>query len=142
MDEDKLLRIVAVLSVVLGTLHMADDVLHFQPGLAPGHWQATGGATSLVVIPIFVVFLYGATVLAGRRSGYVIVLVGSLLSATMCVVHLINARFQGGEIAKASSTFFFVWGLFAIGVTGAFGAVLAARGLWRSRAAATSPSRS
>jgi len=38
-----------------------------------------GGLSNLVAVPIFVVWLYGMLVLAERRSGYVIILLGSLL---------------------------------------------------------------
>ena len=36
----------------------------------------------------------------------------------------------GGHVARTSGTFFFIWTLFAIGVTALFSAVLSAQGLW------------
>src|SRR5437667_71069 len=36
----------------------------------------------------------------------------------------------GGEIAKASGAFFFVWTLLALGVTAIFSLILSVRGLW------------
>ena len=42
-------------------------------------------------------------------------------------------RFAGGEIAKASGAFFFVWTLLALGITGMVSAVLCVRALWSLR---------
>ena len=36
----------------------------------------------------------------------------------------------GGNIAKSSGAFFFVWTLIALGVTALFSVTLSARGLW------------
>jgi hypothetical protein len=38
-----------------------------------------GTLSNLIALPILVVWLYGTLVLAGKRSGYVIILLGSLL---------------------------------------------------------------
>ncbi len=82
-------------------------------------------------MPILVVWLYGTLVLAERRSGYVIMLVGSLLGLSMPVIHVMGAGgvFRG-EIAKSSGAFLFVWTLHALGVTAMFSLILSARGLW------------
>jgi len=40
---------------------------------------------------------------------------------------------NASSIANSSGVFFFVWTLIAIGVTGLFSAILAARGLWSLR---------
>jgi hypothetical protein len=39
----------------------------------------------------------------------------------------------GGRIAGSSGVFFWVWTLFALGVTASFSAILSARGLWSLR---------
>lgn len=39
----------------------------------------------------------------------------------------------GGDFAKRSGAFFFIWTRFALSVTGAFGVVLAVRGRWSLR---------
>jgi hypothetical protein len=72
------------------------------------------GGSTLVAVPILVVWLYGTLVLAERRSGYVIMLVGSLLGLSMPVIHVMGAGgvFRG-EIAKSSGAFLFVWTLHA-----------------------------
>jgi biotin transporter BioY len=45
-----------------------------------------------------------------RRSGYVIIFLGSILGAGVPVIHMLG-RGVGGEIAKSSGGFFFVWTL-------------------------------
>jgi hypothetical protein len=82
-------------------------------------------------VPILAVWLYGTLVLAERRSGYVIMLVGSLLGLGMPVLHVMGAGgvFRG-EIAKSSPAFLFVWTLHALGVTAMFSLILSVRGLW------------
>jgi len=39
-------------------------------------------------------------------------------------------RPAGGNIAKSSGAFFFVWALIALGVTALFSVILSGRGLW------------
>src|SRR5271170_8301657 len=84
--------------------------------------------TILIVVPILVVWLYGTLVLAERRSGYVIILLGSLLGLLVPVIHMKGAGV--GAIAKSSGAFFFIWTLLALGVTALFSVILSARGLW------------
>lgn len=69
--------------------------------------------------------------LSERRSGYIIMLVGSILALGMPVAHVMGAGgvFRG-QIARSSPAFLFVWTLHALGVTGMFSLILAARGLW------------
>src|SRR5256886_15656270 len=73
---------------------------------------------------------YGTLVLAERRSGYIIMLIGSLLGSGMPVLHMILARtVVTNEVARARGDYFFVWTLLALGVTGLFSLILSARGL-------------
>ena len=67
--------------------------------------------------------------LAERRSGYVIILLFSLLELAVPVLHM-TGKGVGGEIAKSSGGFFFVWTLIALGVTALFSVILSVRGLW------------
>jgi len=75
--------------------------------------------------------LYGTLVLSERRSGHIIMLVGSLLALGMPVAHVMGAGgvFRGA-IARSSPAFLFVWTLHALGVTGMFSLILSVRGLW------------
>jgi hypothetical protein len=117
-----MLTIASLLSVLFMTFHLADDIVR---GMEPG------GLSSLTAVPILVVLLYGTLVLAERRSGYVIILLGSLL---LLAVPVIPMKGKGvgvaSGIANSSGGFFFVWTLIALGVTALFSIVLSARGLW------------
>ena len=113
----------SLLLVLFLTFHLADDIRH---GLEPG------GLSNLVGgVLITVVLLYGTLVLFERRSGYIIMLFGSLFSLVVPYVHM---RGKGvgvaSRLANTSGHFFFVWTLLAIGVLGLFSVILSARGLW------------
>jgi hypothetical protein len=120
MKQNLTLTIASLLSVLLMTLHLADDIVR---GMEPGT------LSSLIALPILVVLLYGALVLAGKRSGYVIILLGSLLCLIVPVVHMKGAG-VGGATAQSSGAFFFIWTLLALGVSALFSIILSARGLW------------
>ena len=122
MKHSVMLTIASLLSILFFTLHLADDIVR---GMEPGT------LSNLIAVPILVVWLYGTLVLAERRSGYVIVLIGSLLGSIVPVVHMKGAG-VGGAIAKSSGAFFFIWILLALGVTALFSVILSARGLWES----------
>jgi hypothetical protein len=80
---------------------------------------------------ISVVWLYGTLVLAERRSGYVIILLGALLSLAVPVLHM-KGKGVGvaSGIANSGGGFFFVWTIIALGVTALFSVTLSVRGLW------------
>jgi hypothetical protein len=120
MKHNVVLTIASLLSILLLTFHLTDDILR---------GMASGRVSNLVAVPILVVWLYGTLVLAGRRSGYIIILVASLLGLGIPVIHMMG-KGVGGEIAKSSGAFFFVWTLIALGVTALFSVILSARGLW------------
>jgi len=120
MKRDVMLTIASLLSILFVTFHMTDDIVR---GMEPGT------LSSLIVVPILVVWLYGTLVLAGRRSGYVIILLGSLLGLLVPVLHMKGAG-VGGTIAKSSGAFFFIWTLIALGVTALLSVILSARELW------------
>lgn len=128
MKHDRLLTITSLLTVLLMTFHLADDIVHgFEPR----------GLNNLIIgTAILVVYLFGTLVLGGRLSGYIIMLLGGLMALVVPVIHMRGAGV--GEVARSSGGFFFVWTLLALGVTGVFGAILSVVGLWslRSRSAA------
>jgi len=122
MKENVILTIASLLSILFATFHMADDV---DRGMSPG------GLLNLLVVAICVVWLYGTLVLAGRRSGYVIILLASLLMMVVPVIHMRGVGIGFGT--KRSGGFFFVWTLLALGVSALFSVILSARGLWSLR---------
>ena len=121
MRDNALLVVTSLLSLLLLTLHVSDDIVR-------GISKAESSNTALVV---FVVFLYGTLVLAGRRSGFVIMLLIGLFAAGMPVLHMRGVHYP--EIARSAGGFFFVWTLWALGGLGGLTFVLSARGLWSLR---------
>jgi hypothetical protein len=121
MKENTVLVVTTLLSLLLLTLHITDDIVR-------GISKAEPSNTALAV---FVLFLYGTLVLAERRSGHVIMLLVGLFAAAMPVIHMRGAHYS--EIAKSAGGFFFVWTLWALGGLGGLTFVLSARGLWSLR---------
>jgi len=72
-------------------------------------------------------------VLEKRRSGYITILVISILAIGLPIIHMMGAGMSGGRIANSTGAFFFVWTLVVIGVTALFSAVISARALWSLR---------
>jgi hypothetical protein len=122
MKQTAVLVVTSLLSILLLTLHITDDIVR-------GISKAEPSNMALLVL---VLFLYGTLVLAERRSGYVIMLLVGLFAAGMPVIHMRGAHY--GEIARSSGGFFFVWTLWALGGLGGLTFILSARGLWRLRA--------
>ena len=106
MMHRAILVVTSLLSILLLTLHVTDDIVR-------GISKAEPSNTALLVLALF---LYGTLVLADRWSGH---------------VHMRGAHY--GEIARSPGGFFFVWTLWALGGLGAFTVILAARGLWSLR---------
>ena len=120
MKHNVMLTVASLLSILFMTFHLTDDIVR---------GMEKGGASNLVAVLILVVWLYGTLVLAERRSGYVIILLGSLLGAGVPVIHMMG-KGVGGKIAQSSGGFFFVWTLLALGATALFSVILSVRALW------------
>jgi len=121
MKHSLTLTITSLLSILLFTFHLSDDIVRgFEPG---GFKNVTG-------ILILALWLYGTLALAGRRSGYILMLLGALLGSVVPLAHMRGAGLVGGRIANSSGMFFWVWTLMALGVTSIFSVILSARGLW------------
>lgn len=122
MKDNIILTISSLLTIVLTIFHITSDMALGldKPGLG----------LLFIVAPIVVVFLYGTLVLAGRRSGYTIILVSSIIGLIVPYLHLSSPRI--GEHATSSGGYFFIWTLIAMGVTSLFSVILSARGLWSS----------
>jgi hypothetical protein len=122
MKLSVMLAVTSLLSILLLSLHIAEDIVL---GFAPG------GLTNIFGIAILVVYLCGTLLLRDRRSGVVIVLLGSIVAFGMPVIHMTGA---GVGVKRSAGAFFFIWTLYALGVTGAFGVILSALALRRPRA--------
>ena len=121
MNRSVVLTITSLLSILLLTFHISEDVVRgFEPG----------GLKNIIGVLIMVVWLYGTLVLSGRRSGYIIIFLGSILGSLAPVAHMLRAGLVGGRIANSSGMFFWVWTLITLQVTAIFSLVLSALGLW------------
>ena len=124
MTDMATLRITSLLSILFFAFHWADDIVR---GMATGGFSGLGG------VLILVVWLYGTLLLGERRSGHIIMLLGSILGLGVLVIHMRGAGLVGGRIAHSSGVFFWVWTLLALGVTSTISIILSARGLWGLR---------
>jgi hypothetical protein len=101
MKHSTILTIASLLSILFLTFHLADDIVRgFEPG----------GLTNLVgAVLISVVWLYGTLLLAEKRSGHIIMLLGSLLSLVVPIIHM-KGKGVGlaSRLANTSGHFFFV----------------------------------
>jgi hypothetical protein len=124
MKRNVALTIASSLSILLLTLHLADDAARgWFPGTLP---------MNLAAILITVFLIYGTLALAERRSGHVITLLVGLTAVSMPVLHM-QGKGVGGEFGKSGGAFFFIWTLLALGVAGSFSVILSVRGLWSLR---------
>lgn len=114
MKHNVLLPFTSLLSVLLFSIHVTDDIVR-----GFDKW----GPQSLFGVLILVVWLYGTLVLSDRRSGLVIILIAGLMAALMPVIHM------RADVAKSSGAFLFIWTLFALGATGSLSVILAVQGL-------------
>lgn len=125
MNNNGLLKTTALLSLLLLTLHVTDDIVR-------GISKAESSNVALVVL---VALLYGTLVLAERRWGHIIMFLVGLLAASTPVMHMRGTHYP--EIAASPGGFFFVWTLWALGALGGVTMILSVQGLWRLRRAGT-----
>src|SRR6266480_5084431 len=79
MKDKATLSITSLLSIVFMTFHWADDIVR---GMSPGGVSGLGG------VLILIIWLYGTLVLGDRRSGYIIMLLGSIAGLGVLVIHM------------------------------------------------------
>ena len=121
MKPNAMLVVTSLLSILLLTLHVTDDIVRGISKAQPSN----------IALLVLTVFLYGTQVLAERRLGHVIMLLVGLFAAAMPVIHMRGVHYA--EIAKSTGGFFFVWTLWALGGLGGVTFILATRGLWNLR---------
>ena len=121
MNNNGVLKITALLSLLLLTLHVTDDIVR---GISKVE-------SSNIALAVLAVLLYGTLVLAERRLGHVIMLLVGLFAVAMPVMHMRGAHYP--EIAASPGGFFFVWTLWALGGLGGVTMILAVSGLWSLR---------
>ena len=115
------LTVASLLSILFLTFHLTDDIVRgFE----------RGGVSTVIGLFMLAVWLYATLALGDRRSGYVIILLFSILGAGIPVIHMRGAGMVGGRIANSAGMFFWVWTLVALGVTAMCSVMLSAHGLW------------
>jgi hypothetical protein len=122
MKPSALLTITSLITMLLMSLHVTDDIVR---GISPA------APDNVFAVVIFVVWLGGTLLLAERRSGNLIMLLGGLFAAAMPVLHMTGSGYAA--IAASSGGFFFAWTLIAAGAGGTFAVILSARALWLLR---------
>lgn len=129
MKPAAMLTTASLLTILFMTLHLTGDILfHMSPA----------GLVNLFAVFVLVIQLYGTLVLGGRRAGYIIIFLGSVLGLFVSVIHMKATRgVISGDIGNSGQAFLFVWTILALGITATFSAILSASALlslpWRRR---------
>ena len=123
MTHKHTLMVTSLISILLGSLHLANDVVF---GIEPG------GTSNYTGVVILAVALYATIALAGRRSGYMLTLIFAIGASGVSYLHMTGVGMVGGHAAGKDGLLFWVWTLFALGATGLVTVALAAQGLWGS----------
>jgi hypothetical protein len=122
MKRNTLLVITSLVSLVLLTVHLADDVVR---GMFPT------GVGILYAAMASGLLLYGILAHSERLAGVLTMLVVSLCAIAMPVLH---TRGKGVSIsAFTPGGFFFVWTILVLGMLGLFSFILSLRALWSLR---------
>jgi hypothetical protein len=125
MNRNITLTVTSLLTILLFTLHFADDIAR---GIEPG------GTSNYTGVVIAAVYLYATLALADRRTGLVLMLLGAIGSAGVPYIHMKGAGLLGPRVvAHEGGILLWVWTLTALGATGLVSTVLTARELWRLR---------
>lgn len=124
MRATTLLTVTSLLSVLLGSFHISDDIVL---GIE------SGGTSNYTGILIFATYAYASLMLDRRRWAHAIVLLMSIGGAAVPYVHMTGVGLVGGKAASGTGKLFWVWTLMALGVTALVSVVLAAQGLWALR---------
>jgi hypothetical protein len=124
MKRNVTLMITSLLSINFAAFHITDEIAR---GLEKG------GLSNVFPVLVLALWLYGALVLVDRRSGHIIILVGSLLGVGIPVLHMMGSGLAGPRIIATGRVFFWVWNCYALGVTSAFSLALSAWGIWKMR---------
>src|SRR5437879_10882514 len=123
MKHQLTLTITSLLSILLFSLHWADEVAR---GLESGTVSSAGG------LLILAVWLSATFVFAERRLGLIIILLGSILASGVPILHMQGRGLVLGRYGttNVNAMFFWVWTNIALGASGMLSLVLSVRALW------------
>jgi hypothetical protein len=124
MQQRDLLSVTSLLSVLLLSLHISQDIAF---GLDPA------GLNHLVGVAILLVVLCGTVLLRERRSGQVIMLLGGVMAIGMMPLHMRHGLRP--EFLERSGALLFVWTLYVLALIGGFTVILAIQALRGRRVA-------
>lgn len=124
MKDSLMLTVTSLLTILFLTFHLSDEITR---GMEPGKLN--------MVIPVLVLggWAYASVALAGRRSGYIILLIGAIIGLGIPILHMSGAGLVSSRIANSRAAFFWVWQNFTLGVISGMSLFLAVRGLLRLR---------
>lgn len=108
MTHHRMLVGASLFSVLLLSLHFAQDAFHARPG------TIDAGAGNLTTILITALALSGPLLVPERRSGRLIMLLGALGAIGMPVLHFLGP----GNRSRYPDALLFIWCLIALGVNG------------------------
>ena len=120
MNRQHVMIASSLLSIILFSLHVTDDVVH---GFDP--WDPS----KQYFPPMLVLFLYATLILNKRKSGLVLIAFSGLFMALMPFLH---RKISPGFITS-DGAFFFIWTLFALGASGGLTLILALQQLVKRR---------
>jgi hypothetical protein len=101
MTQTVTLTTASLLTILFITFHLTGDILFL---------MSPAGLVNLFAVFVLVVQLYGTLVLGGRRAGYLIIFLGSVLGLVIPVLHMKGTRgVIEGDIGNSGQAFLFVW---------------------------------
>src|SRR5262245_28860510 len=122
MTQQRTLQVTSLMSILLFTLHWSDEIAR---GIEAGTINSAGG------FAILFVWLYGILAVGERRTGLVLMLLGSILASGVPLLHMSGAGLVGKRILpNTEGAFFWVWTNIALGASGMISLALAVRALW------------
>ena len=123
MKESSALTIMSLFSLLLLTFHLTGDIVY--------GWEPGGRGNLIVMVLVSGVWLGGVLFFRERWLGYIMTLLGGLISLLVPYIHM-GGRGVGvaSRLSGHVGHFFFVWSLLALGVIGFFSVILSARGMW------------
>ena len=128
MKTNDLLTVTSLVSIVLLSVHVADDI---------AHGFDTAGLVNFIGIAVLAGFLYATLTMRERLAGRIVMVLVAVFAVGMPLIHLRSTHIN--ETAQASGGLFFIWTLWALGVTGILGIILTARELLEQRSKTATP---
>jgi hypothetical protein len=126
MKPNVLLTTASLLSILFITFHLSDEI---------ARGTEVGRLNMLIPMLVMALLVYGALALAGRRSGYIVMLIEAIFGTGIPIIHLTGAGLVGGKMIAPNSpgAFFWVWGNFVLFLISVLALILAVRCLWNPR---------